>query len=97
MSHENLFGRGKQMEGGHCNYNSAEGLTQGQHNWRFQNNKIEKTSGLEFLEGSLTANKIMPMCLMTIMTVQRQKNGSKDKSPPETNRAYVGSRKSIAS
>lgn len=51
---------------------------------------------MEFLEGSLTANKIMPTCLMT-MTVQRQKNGSKEKSPPETNRAYVGSRKSAAS
>lgn len=39
----------------------------------------------------------MPMCLMTIMTVQHQKNSSKDKSPPETNRAYMVSRKSTAS
>lgn len=50
--------------------------------------KTEKSSRAQFLEGSLTT-KVMPQCMGMRMASRHQENGSKEKTPSETNRSCL--------
>lgn len=69
------LGGGRRAGEEHGNYNRAEGLIQAQHN----NEDSRKTSGEKFLEGPLTTNQVMPTCMRTLVTIQHQEYGGKEK------------------